>query len=641
MAKEKTAKDLLWADPKTIHEEYEKGVQYKKNLGTKGLYEQNRINERFYAGDQWHGASVGSDRPLVRYNVIKRIAEYKQAVIGASPVAVNFSAEGVPNTLDLQDEVKRIRDKASKEPVMGLSDLGVGSDTVPTYQEVNLVMSAMSDYFKVTAERLQLEDKKERVLRNSYCSGTGVLYTYWDEMVKTGLYADDNRKTAITGDIACEVLDIENVYFGDPSNDNVQEQPYIIVAKRETVDAVKREAKRNGRPDEEIETIKADSNTENMAGELGAGSDDNGAEKISVLTKFYKEWNDTGTEYKIMAVKVTEKAVIREPWDIGIRLYPFATFLWERRRNCAYGDSEVTYLIPNQIAINRMITASVWAVMIMGMPIMVVNTDLVQQQITNDPGQIVPVIGDLTSAREAIAYVNPPNFSPRFSDNVEQMIAQTLTQSGANDAALGDVRPDNTSAIIAVREAATMPLQMIQNRFYTFHEDVARIWAEFWVKMYKKRALKVDDDTGTWYMPFDGERYEDMLVTTKIDVGASNLWSEAQSIATLDNLFDRGVIDVVQYLQRLPRGTVPNVEGLLRSLREANAAVANETTPTAPAGNTPVPPSVTEQDILNDLSPEALQQLEVLPANVKGKIMNAGMQAAANVPEGVPTGQML
>jgi hypothetical protein len=86
---------------------------------------------------------------------------------------------------------------------------------------------------------------------------------------------------------------------------------------------------------------------------------------------------------------------------------------------------------------------------------------------------------------------------------------------------------------------------------------------------------------------------------------------------------------------------VPNVEGLLRSLREANAAVANETTPTAPTGNTPATPAVTERDILNDLSPEALQQLEGLPANVKGKIMNAGMQAAANVPEGVPTGQML
>ena len=45
---------------------------------------------------------------------------------------------------------------------------------------------------------------------------------------------------------------------------------------------------------------------------------------------------------------------------------------------------------------------------------------------------------------------------------VQQMIAQTLTQSGANNAALGDVRPENTSAIIAVREAATMPLQMLK-----------------------------------------------------------------------------------------------------------------------------------------------------------------------------------
>ena len=80
--------------------------------------------------------------------------------------------------------------------------------------------------------------------------------------------------------------------------------------------------------------------------------------------------------------------------------------------------------------------------------------------------------------------------------------------------------------------------------------------------------MKVVEENGTWYMPFDGERYRDLLITTRIEVGTSNLWSEAQSIATLDNLFDRKVLDVGQYLSRLPRGTVPNVEGLMRELKE-------------------------------------------------------------------------
>ena len=183
-------------------------------------------------------------------------------------------------------------------------------------------------------------------------------------------------------------------------------------------------------------------------------------------------------------------------------------------------------------------------------------------EISNEPGEIIAVNGNTSDVQSAVRYLNPPNFSPNFDSNVESLIRNTLTQSGANDAALGDMRPDNTSAIIAVREAATMPLQQVQNRYYSFCEDVARIWAEFWVTKYGDRSLKIEDDIGTWYMPFKGDRYKDLLISAKIDVGASNLWSESQSIRTLDNLFDRQVIDVVQYLDRLPKGIIPNINKL-------------------------------------------------------------------------------
>ena len=59
-------------NPKEIFAEYEKGVQHKASLGKHGLFEQNKINERFFIGDQWYGAKCGNDRPLVRYNIIKR-----------------------------------------------------------------------------------------------------------------------------------------------------------------------------------------------------------------------------------------------------------------------------------------------------------------------------------------------------------------------------------------------------------------------------------------------------------------------------------------------------------------------------------------------------------------------------------------
>ena len=131
-----------------------------------------------------------------------------------------------------------------------------------------------------------------------------------------------------------------------------------------------------------------------------------------------------------------------------------------------------------------------------------------------------------------------------------------------------------------------MPLQTVQNRFFSYCEDVARIWAEFWLMLYGDRKLKIEDESGTWYLPFDAERYKDLLISTRIDVGASSLWSEAQSIQTLDNLFDRQVIDVIQYLTRLPEGTVPNVNGLIRDLQAANQAVQARNPPAPSAGMT-------------------------------------------------------
>ena len=42
-----------------------------------------------------------------------------------------------------------------------------------------------------------------------------------------------------------------------------------------------------------------------------------------------------------------------------------------------------------------MITSGVWSAMSTGMPTLVVNGDIVDGEITNDPGQIIKVYGDL------------------------------------------------------------------------------------------------------------------------------------------------------------------------------------------------------------------------------------------------------
>lgn len=554
-----------WYSPEQIFEEYRIAKDFKAGIGRRGICEQAKINERFYIGDQWHGAQCGDEKPLLRYNIIKRIGDYKMAMMAGSSLAVNYSAEGVPCTKEMQEHVIERREIYRQSNNGG----DLPTENASEVEDINMVMDALGTYHKVTAERVRFDEVKTVALRKAYTSGTGVLYTYWDQSVRTGQFADEARTSPIVGDIRCEALDVENVFFGDPHIENVQDQPYIIIAQRRSVDELRREARRYKARSEEIENIKPDRDDEFYTNDTQ--NEPSNMHKATVLTKFYKKWDEDGGNYKIYAVRVVRGATVRRRWNIGVRVYPLAVMPWERVTNCIYGASEVTQIVPNQIAINRAITASASAVMMMGMPIMVVNEDVVTRPVTNDPGQIVPVNGgeDLSAA---IQYVAPKNFTPQFDNLINSMITNTMMQAGANDAALGNMRPDNTSAILAVREAATMPMQLLQNRFYSFVEDVARIWAEFWVCMYGARKLKMKDEQGEWYMPFDGEKYRDVIINARVDVGPASLWSEISTRQTLDNLYTAQIITSEQYLERLPKGSVPDQTGLVRDLKKRQQA---------------------------------------------------------------------
>ncbi len=528
--------------PQEIFSEFLKAKDYKLALGSKGLYEQNKINERFFIGDQWSGAKCGNERPLVRHNLIKRIGDYKMSVLLSSEAKVVFSADGVPNTIN---SVKKIA-KLKKELSEGKNVVANSAE-----EQISLVVSALNDYRNVTAERLKFSQLCEKALRNAYISGTGIIYTYWEPTLATGLYADAHRTTAIKGDIISEVLDVENVYFGDERTEDIQKQPYIIIASELSLEEARRMAIKYGASQLEYEKISPD-------------KDSSRSQKVTVLTKLFKEWDELG-DYRILAKIVTKDAVIRDTFDIGVRMYPLAKFCWETRKNCIYGDSEITYLIPNQIAINRMITSGVWSAMSTGMPTLVVNGDIVDGEITNDPGQIIKVYGTAEDTSKALHYVTPPDYSGNFTSIIDPLIENTLSASGATSAALGDVEPQNTSAIQALRTASMLPLRMLKQRYFGFLEEISRIWAEFWISLYGERKLKIQDENGTWYMEFSGEDFKNTVLSCAVDIGESDTFDATLSISVLDKLLDSGHINLKQYLRRLPKGLLPDTEELIRS----------------------------------------------------------------------------
>ena len=551
---------IIKIEPKAVFAEYERGNTYKSSIGALGIFEQSKRNERFFVGDQWYGAQCGNERPLVRRNVIKRIGEYKMSSVCAAPVAVQYTAEGYNKTNEIINKGKEMQAAMVNGEYVPSGALG---DV-----EVSLVTDALSGYHRITAERLKHDIKNEDMLRNAYITGTGIGYAYWDDEIDTGLFADEGRTTKIKGDIAYTVLDVENVVFGEPNNLDVQAQPYIIISQRLDVEAVRREARKNGMP---FEDIKPDGVTQYNSGDRGE-SEPTESQRVTVITKLYKEWDKDDSAFKIMAVKVTEKATVRKPWNIGLTMYPIAVFTWERRRSCIYGDSEVTYLIPNQIAINRLQTSAVNSGISSGMPIMVVDNDLIpaNKKITNDPGQVIRVSRSRENDRltDAIGYINPPSWGSQYVNFVGDMANNTLNDAGANDAALGNIRPDNAAAIIQAREAAEQPMQLFKNRFYAYVEDVARIWADFWLSKYGNRKLKVETREGIQYIPFDASRYRNLVLTARVDVGASTLRSEAATITSLDNLLGAQVIDPLQYLERMPKGIIPKISELVDDMRK-------------------------------------------------------------------------
>lgn len=512
--------------PTEIFGEYEAAMRFKNSLGNKGLYEQSRINERFYRGDQWYGAGCGNERPLVRHNVIKRIGDYKMSQILSENTQVQYYAKGIPA---LADKTKQQSGKYSGEVTDG---------------EINSVMKILSMYRDFTAKRSGLDSMFAKLLKNAYISGTGVMYTYFDGDISTGTYTENND-VEITGDIKSEVLRIEDVYFSDPFVTDTESQKYIIISSVRDVADVIREAKTYGADEITLSRIVPDRNG-----------------KIKVLTKLYKEYKDNG-EYTVKCIKVTEKAVVRDSFDTRLRRYPLCTFCWEDSDNCAYGNSEVTYLIPNQIAINRMITANVWSAVSMGMPMMVVNGDTVADGITNDPGQIIKIYGTNEDVAGAVKYVAPPDACLNFGTGIESLINNTLIQSGANEVALGDCRPDNASALEAMRYAATLPLAIMKKRFATFIEQLSLIWADFWIMLYGQRKLCYESVDGVEYVWFDAERYRKLRLAASVSEKTEGQHTDKDILDVLNNLLDRGIINKRQYIARLPKGLLKDADAIL------------------------------------------------------------------------------
>jgi len=400
-------------------------------------------------------------------------------------------------------------------------------------------------------KKLYMDDLLSDALYDAAITGDAVAYTFWDPTIKTG--------QSFTGDFRTVLLDNTNVFFGNPNSKDVKNQPYILIASRELVEDVKATAAKHGRSKEEIALITDDSDSSEFAGDM-AQKELTGT-KCVTLTKLWRGENGT-----ICFRKSVRDTVITETIDTGLQNYPICFFNWTPVKNSWHGQAVATGMIENQIFINKAFAMVMKHMMDTAFSKVVYDSTIIDEW-SNRIGEAVAVSGPVENVAKVLS---PGQMQTGMLDVINMAIAHTKEFLGATDTALGDVQPTNTSAILALQQAATQPLECIRRALYRFVADIGMVWLDFMLTYYDdSRLVCVPEGTGESYRKFDFSPYREALFDCEVDAGASSYWSEISALNTLDNLLINGKIDTIQYLERIPDELIPKKDALIAEIKAA------------------------------------------------------------------------
>jgi hypothetical protein len=508
--------------PEQVQAEYQKMLGYNTAVN---LDETVRANENFFIGKQWEGVDA-KGLPTPVYNFLKQVVLFSVANITTDNIKMQATPLACERT---PEDVERVAEIVNKE--------------FDRLFEFNRVPNLVREY-----------------MRNAAVDGDSCLFTFWDDTVDAGF--------GLRGGIRTEIVDNMRVGFGNTACRDPQKQPYILIERREMTKELRRAAQEAGNPRwNDIQPDNENHNTDSYK---------NSSERSTVLLRMWKE-RKTGT---VWACEVSGRVMLREPWDMGLRLYPVTWINWDYIPDSYHGQALVTGLIPNQIFVNKLFAMSMISLMTSAFPRTVYDKTRIPKW-NNAVGAAIGVNGGDVSGVAKI--IDPAQISPQIAQFIQTSVDYTRQFLGATSAALGETRPDNTSAIIALQRAASIPSEITKQNLYKSIEDLGRIYLDFMAAYYGKRKVQVSmPDVGADILAFAGKDPEeletvlfdygllnDMPMALKLDVGASSYWSEMASVQTLDNLLMQDKITIEEYLERIPDGYIPKRQELIASRKQA------------------------------------------------------------------------
>lgn len=373
--------------------------------------------------------------------------------------------------------------------------------------------------------------------------------------------------------------------------------------------------------------------------------------------------------------KSTRNCVIFEDTDTGLLLYPIAWGNWEKQKNQYHGRALVTGIVQNQIFINSMFALVMRHMQLQAFPKRLYNADLISQ-FSNEIGVDIGVrnLQPNQPINQVATTLNGMDMSNQILYVIDKAIEYTKDCLGSTDAQLGSTNIDNTSALMVLDTNSRTPLENVRAGLNEWVEDICAVLLDMMGTYYGARPIVrsrtfeepvIDDATGVPLMgQYDGqmqiktvsrrviEEYDfselkHLYFSSRVDVGAGNTYSQAAMMQTLDNLRREGVIEFIDYLERVPDSVVPRRQELIQKLK-GEAARMNSGVPAGAAmpsegmnGATnaqvhsilqqmnpdkvnsrkkPGEAAPTVDDVLNEMPVNVREQFDTLPARAKGEV---------------------
>ena len=472
-----------------IWELFEKGRNYHRRVG---IYVDTDRNYRFYNGNQWEGAKLGDVEP-VQKNFIKPIVKYKVSVIHDNLYAIVYNSQNFEN--------QAFRKSAER------------------YCEM------LNGYAAKVWEKDKMDFKGRRITKDAAINDEGIIYVNFDE----------EKMMPIN-----EIIKKNDIYYGNENDDDIQNQPYILLRKRLPVANAIEFALNAGMSKKKTDYIISDNDTFEESGEASKIEVD---DMVTIVYKLYKK--DGTVRYSI----ATRWVDIVEDVDTGLSLYPIAHFNWEEKEGSARGEGEVRCLIPNQIEVNKTEMRRVLTVKYQAYPQKVVDVSKVSNpSALNMVGGVIKTNGQpVDDVHKIVGTIPPAQMSPDVVELEEGLINVTRELAGAGDTATGAVNPEEASgrAILAVQQASRAPMTEQKESYKNFVEDIARIWLEYLtvyavdgVNLEEKVVVNGEETIQMVNVP--QEALKQLQASVKIDVTPKGVYDKFAQEQTIENLLLQG-----------------------------------------------------------------------------------------------------